>query len=100
MREETDMGNRRKELEVMGDFSTFSHNHFVCLFVFFQRIQLYNAFANSAMCASGINVLDVYPISASYPPGTKDGIHYNNDAFDPVIEFLEKYFSPSCPSIQ
>ena len=61
----------------------------------FQRIQLYNAFANSAMCASGISVLDVYPISASYPPGTMDGIHYDSEAFYPVIEQLEKYFSLS-----
>ena len=61
----------------------------------FQRIQLYNAFANSAMCAGGISVLDVYPISASYPPGTMDGIHYDSETFYPVIEQLEKYFSLS-----
>ncbi|XP_020625642.1 uncharacterized protein LOC110063029 [Orbicella faveolata] len=70
--------------DIMGAFRRFTTNH---------RIQLYNAFANSAMCASGITVLDVYPISDSYPPGTKDGIHYNNEAFNPVIELLERYFS-------
>ncbi|KAJ7379664.1 hypothetical protein OS493_014068 [Desmophyllum pertusum] len=70
--------------DIMGAFRRFMTNH---------RIQLYNAFANSAMCASGISVLDVYPISTSYPPGTKDGVHYNSEAFNPVIELLERYFS-------
>ncbi|KAL9970244.1 hypothetical protein ACROYT_G022585 [Oculina patagonica] len=70
--------------DIMGAFRRFTTNH---------RIQLYNAFANSAMCASDVRVLDVYAISDSYPPGTKDGIHYNNEAFNPVIELLERYFS-------
>ena len=59
----------------------------------FQRIQLYNAFANSAMCKNNISVLDVYPISDSYPPGTQDGIHYEDEAFYPVIDLLQEYFS-------
>ena len=61
----------------------------------FQRIQLYNAFANSAMCKNNISVLDVYPISNSYPPGTMDGIHYKDEAFYPVIDLLQEYFSSS-----
>lgn len=61
----------------------------------FQRIQLYNAFANSAMCENNISMLDVYPISDSYPPGTIDGIHYKDSVFDTVIDLLERYFSSS-----
>ena len=61
----------------------------------FQRIQLFNAFANSAMCKNNISVLDVYPISDSYPPGTKDGIHYKDEVFNPVIDLLQRYFSSS-----
>jgi len=70
--------------DIMGAFRRFTTNH---------RIQLYNAFANSAMCKNNISVLDVYPISDSYPPGTMDGIHYEGFVFNSVIELLERYFS-------
>ncbi|CAH3121487.1 unnamed protein product [Porites lobata] len=72
--------------DIMGAFRRFTTNH---------RIQLYNAFANSAMCKNNISVLDVYPISNSYPPGTMDGIHYKDEAFYPVIDLLQEYFSSS-----
>jgi hypothetical protein len=45
------------------------------------------------MCKAGITFLDIYPISASYPDGTKDGIHYESEAFYPVEELLVSYFS-------
>lgn len=35
----------------------------------------------SAMCEAGIEVLDVYPLSASYPQGTVDITHYRKEAF-------------------
>ena len=47
------------------------------------------------MCKNNISVLDVYPISDSYPPGTMDGIHYKDEAFYPVIDLLQEYFSSS-----
>jgi hypothetical protein len=34
-----------------------------------------------AMCNAGIEVLDVYPLSASYPYGTLDITHYNDEVF-------------------
>ncbi|XP_068696464.1 uncharacterized protein [Montipora capricornis] len=70
--------------DIMGAFRRFTTNH---------RIQLYNAFANSAMCENSISLLDVYPVSDSYPPGTKDGIHYKSEVFISVIDLLERYFS-------
>ena len=45
------------------------------------------------MCKAGITFLDVYPISASYPAGTKDGIHYNSQVFYPTEELLVGYFT-------
>ena len=45
------------------------------------------------MCKAGITFLDIYPISSSYPLGTKDGIHYSNEVFLPVEELLVNYFS-------
>lgn len=70
--------------DIMGAFRRFTTNH---------RIQLYNAFANSAMCENSISFLDVYPVSESYPPGTKDGIHYKDEVFNSAIDVLERYFS-------
>ena len=32
------------------------------------------------MCKAGIPVLDVYPMTASYPNGTLDHVHYNANA--------------------
>ena len=71
------------------------------LFSFFQRVLLYNAYATSAMCAAGIDVLDVYPLTDSYPKGTgyhgdrftvNDVVHYNDSVFWPVENVLENYF--------
>lgn len=45
------------------------------------------------MCEAGIPVLDVYHISAAYPHGTIDGIHYPHFVFYPAEEALEKYFT-------
>ena len=53
------------------------------------------------MCKYGVSVVDVYDISASYPFGTgthagrspskNDIVHYNNEAFHPLEEFIEKH---------
>ena len=44
-----------------------------------------------AMCNAGIEVLDVYPLSASYPQGTVDITHYNDEAFLAAEIQLERY---------
>jgi len=70
-------------------------------FRFFQRVQLYNAYATWAMCKASIEVLDVYPLTASFPNGTDnsvdpyDMVHYKDLVFKPAEEILLEYFSPS-----
>ena len=56
-------------------------------------MKLFNAYSNEMMCKAGISFLDIYPISASYPAGTMDGIHYIPEAFHPVEKLLVSYFS-------
>lgn len=66
-------------------------------FLTFQRVLLYNAYATSAMCRAGIDVIDVYPISDSYPAGTislTDPVHYGGHVFRDVEALLYKVFSP------
>lgn len=66
-------------------------------FLTFPRVQLYNAYATSAMCRAGIDVIDVYPISDSYPAGTvtqTDPVHYADHVFRDIEALLYKMFSP------
>ena len=51
------------------------------LVLIFQRVALFSAFATSAMCNAGFDVIDVYPISDAYPNGTLDHVHYEPRAF-------------------
>ena len=44
------------------------------------------------MCQAGYTVLDVYPITASYPAGTKDGIHFEDKVFNSAEDLLESFF--------
>lgn len=37
-------------------------------------------------------VLDVYPVSSSYPGGTLDGVHYRDTVFNPAADAIERYF--------
>lgn len=76
---------------------------YICLF-FPQRILLYNAYATSRMCQAGFKIIDVFPITDSYPQGTgthgangpvkNDIVHYNNLVFSPAEDELEQYFDP------
>lgn len=61
-------------------------------FIFLQRVKLFNAYSNDVMCKAGVSFLDIYPMSASYPYGTKDGIHYDSKVFYPVEDLLVNYF--------
>ena len=45
----------------------------------------------SAMCNAGFEVLDVFPLTASYIPGTLDVVHYKNEVFNTAEIELEKY---------
>ncbi|XP_067031126.1 uncharacterized protein [Acropora muricata] len=57
-----------------------------------QRVQLFNAYANWAMCKAGFKVLDVYPVSSSYPGGTLDGVHYKDLVFSSAADAVERFF--------
>lgn len=66
-------------------------------FLTFPRVLLYNAFATSAMCDAGIDVIDVYPISDAYPEGTlsrSDPVHYKKSVFRAVEKLLYDTFLP------
>ncbi|KAK3749465.1 hypothetical protein QZH41_013431, partial [Actinostola sp. cb2023] len=54
-----------------------------------QRVDLFNAYAMAAMCRAGFLILDVYPLTSSYPGGTVDGVHYNSSVFFTAEDILE-----------
>lgn len=74
---------------VLLNIFTSKHNY---KFIFLQRVKLFNAYSNDVMCKAGVSFLDIYPMSASYPYGTKDGIHYDSKVFYPVEDLLVNYF--------
>ena len=53
---------------------------------------MFHKYAVSAMCKAGILVLDVYQMTASYPDGTLDHVHYSDNvqraAEDQLLEFI------------
>ena len=54
--------------------------------------ELFHKYATNAMCQAGIPVLDVYPMTASYPNGTLDHVHYSANvqraAEDQLLAFI------------
>ena len=54
-------------------------------------MRLFDAYAMSAMCKAGFKVLDVFPLTASYEPGTFDASHYVDEVFSAAEFELEKY---------
>ena len=56
-----------------------------------QRVALFSAFATSAMCNAGFDVIDIYPVSDGYPNGAVDHVHYEPRAFWALHTLLEKY---------
>ena len=60
---------------------------------YFQRVQLYHTYATNAMCKAGIPVLDMYPLTAAWPSGTRDSIHYTDKPMEPAIEVLERFLA-------
>ena len=73
-------------------------SNFPILFLPLQRIQLFNAYATWAMCKAGFEILDVFPMSASYPGGTDgrfdkhDAVHFKETVFKPAEQLLYEYF--------
>ena len=55
---------------------------------------MFHKYAVSAMCKAGVPVLDVYPMTASYPDGTLDHVHYSDNAQraaeDQLLAFITK----------
>lgn len=45
------------------------------------------------MCMAGIPVLDMYPLTATWPRGTRDHIHYSDDVIEPAVLALERFLS-------
>ncbi|KAJ7374439.1 hypothetical protein OS493_007545 [Desmophyllum pertusum] len=56
-----------------------------------QRVHLFSTYAMSAMCQAGFDVIDVYPLTDSYPGDTYDEVHYPDKVFDAMETMLEKY---------
>lgn len=52
------------------------------------------------MCQAKHHVLDVYPLTASFPSGTKDGVHYHRNASAPMEKMLNWYFNGIQASLQ
>ena len=57
-----------------------------------QRLELFYKYATNAMCKASIPVLGVYPMTASYPNGTLDHVHYSanaqREAEDQLLAFI------------
>jgi len=73
-----------QNVKVMGSFRRY---------ITAQRVLLFNAYANAAICQAGIKLLDVYPMTASYPYGTKDGVHYHGNVTTSVETMLYDEFT-------
>ncbi|XP_068729808.1 uncharacterized protein [Montipora capricornis] len=67
-------------------------------FLTYQRVLLFNAYATSAMCQANVPVIDVHPLTDSYPHGTgkpsrpRDAVHYEHFVFESAERVLENYF--------
>ena len=62
-------------------------------FLLFQRNLLYAAYATTAMCQAGFDVLDLYHMTDSNPEAAYDGVHFVKTAgfYSAVENFLGKY---------
>jgi len=58
----------------------------------YTRAMLFNAYSMATMCKAGVDVIDVFPMTSSYPHKPSDGIHFDMKLFMPVREALHRYF--------
>ncbi|KAL9954334.1 hypothetical protein ACROYT_G041856 [Oculina patagonica] len=56
-----------------------------------QRVALFSAYSMSAMCKAGFDVIDVYPLTDSYPLRCRDHVHYSDQVFGMLERMLEQY---------
>ncbi|XP_078350776.1 uncharacterized protein LOC144635555 [Oculina patagonica] len=56
-----------------------------------QRVALFSAYSMSAMCKAGFDVIDVYPLTDSYPCRCRDHVHYSDQVFGMLERMLEQY---------
>ena len=70
-----------------GKFRTKSHSRFLTN----PRIRLFNAYTNMRLCSEEIPIFDVYPVTASYPLGSIDGLHYHEHVSSPAEEALKDF---------
>ncbi|XP_028409585.1 uncharacterized protein LOC114532311 isoform X2 [Dendronephthya gigantea] len=71
------------------------------------RVAMYNAYATSFMCQKGFEILDVHPLTASYPGGTggpkiefykeHDVVHYKRHVTKPFEDLLTEYLLGNVP---
>ena len=57
-------------------------NTFSARFLTNHRIRLFNAYANSRLCSVGIDILDVFAVTSSYPKACRDGVHFSQETFN------------------
>ena len=43
------------------------------------------------MCKAGFDILEVFPVTASYMPGPVDVLHYDSNVFSTAEDELEMY---------
>ena len=68
---------------------------------------MFNAYATSLMCKKGFEVLDVHPLTSSYPHGTggpnvehykeHDIVHFEPHVMVPFQEALQEYLAGNLP---
>jgi hypothetical protein len=68
---------------------------------------MFNAYATSLMCREGFEILDIFPLSASYPGGTggpnveyfkeHDIVHFKPIVMKPFQDALAEYFMGNVP---
>ena len=76
-------------------------------FLSFQRVAMFNAYATSFICRKGFEILDVHPLTASYPDGTggpkmeyfkeHDIVHYKTNVARPFEDVLAEYLLGNLP---
>jgi len=56
-----------------------------------QRVLHFSAYALSAMCQAGFEVIDVHPLTAANPEGLLDAVHYKDIVFESLEAMLAEY---------
>ncbi|XP_015759130.1 PREDICTED: uncharacterized protein LOC107338414 [Acropora digitifera] len=76
---------------IKNSFASLKYGEYFRIQVCSTRVALFSAFATSAMCNAGFDVVDVYPLSDASPDGAYDYAHYKPRVFWDLETLLEKY---------